>query len=252
MTPEQRASVDNLMLMCGTHGREVDAPDTGEAEFPIERLHQMKTTHEAKITQAVAAAIEQDMSGVQTGTGAIDTALRPATAAGTAAGLLESFRAMPEAAPQLLVGLEQARADLQRLSTLALDTLSALLELWEQECRHEFGDTSGNGPSLPYQSVTNRVRKTAIFDGGLTELRSRNLIERVVEEQVENASVSYWFRSPWELEPGGINYRSLKFWPLAASFLYQGYGIEIHEWIKGLDFSIFDRVAPSARIVDWR
>ncbi len=257
MTAEQRAAVENLILMCATHGREVDAPDTGEANFPVERLRAMKEKHEAKVTEAVTAAIEQDQSGVQTATGAIDTGLRPAKAAATAAGLLESLGLADDArsAARFVDALDGARADLQRLSQLALDTLSLLLELWLLECRNDsgnignigdFGDSSDIGPSLPLQNVENRVIRRASFDKGLSELQGRDLIEIWPDEDA--GTVDYVFRTLWRL-PGQLRYN---FWISAAYFLYEGYGVEIQDWIKSLDFSIFDRVAPANRDVSWR
>jgi hypothetical protein len=42
---------------------------------------------------------------------------------------------------------------------------------------------------------------------------------------------------------------NFNFWRSAAGFLYAGHGVEIQDWIKGLDFSIFDRIAPADRDV---
>ena len=201
LTALERAAVDNLILMCATHGREVDAPDTGEANFPVERLRVMKATHEAKVTEAVTAAIEQDQSGLQTATGALDTRLRSAIAATTAAGLLESLGVADDepAAAGFVDALNGAREDLQRLSQVALDTLSLLLELWVQECRNEsdgtyfFGDSMAIGPSLPLQHVENRVLVRASFDNGLTELQRRDLIEIWPDEDA--GTVDYEFQT---------------------------------------------------------
>ncbi|MEU6190783.1 hypothetical protein [Nocardia sp. NPDC047038] len=254
MTAEERAAVSNLILMCATHGREVDAPDTGEAKFSVERLRAMKEKHEAKVTEAVTAAIAQDQSGIQTATGAIDTGLRPAKAAVTAAGLLESLGLDDEedAAPRFVDALTGARADLQRLSQLALDTLSQLLQLWLLECRNEldhtcdFGDPSDFGPYLPLQNVKNRVVSSRLFDMGLHELQARNVVEVSADEDA--GTIDYAFTTLWK-QPGRIQYN---FWISAAYFLYEGYGVEIQDWVRGLDFSIFDRLAPETSKVQWR
>ncbi|WP_433579045.1 hypothetical protein [Nocardia brasiliensis] len=254
MTAQERAAVGNLILMCATHGRDVDAPDTGEANFSVERLRSMKEKHEAKVTEAVTAAIAQEQAGVQTATGAIDTGLRPAKAAITAAGLLESigFDDEGDSTPGFVDALNGARADLQRLSQLALDTLSQLLHLWLLECRNDsdhtcnFGDPSDFGPYLPLQNVNNRVVSSKVFDMGLRELQTRNIVEVVPDEDA--GTVDYAFTTLWDPP---VRYRH-NFWVLAAYFLYQGYGVEIQDWVRGLDFSIFDRLAPETSKVDWR
>ena len=256
LTPEQRAHASNLILMCATHGREVDAPDTGEAKFPIERLRSIKETHETKISDAVAAAIDQDFSGVQTATGTIDTALRPAVAEATAEGLLESlgYSESDSASARIIAALADARAQLQRLSQPALDTLSQLLELWLLECRddstdtYDFGDVSGVGPALPSQNVENRRMqgRQDSFDRAFEELKSRKLVEIWLDEYAE--TTDFALGALWHPEER----RSFNFWISAAWFLREGYDLLIHDWIKGLDFSIFDRVAAADRNVIWR
>ncbi|MEV0359368.1 hypothetical protein AB0H71_25260 [Nocardia sp. NPDC050697] len=253
MTAEERAAIGNLILMCATHGREVDAPDTGEANFPLERLRAMKEKHEAKVTEAVTAAIEQDRACVQTATGAIDTGLRPARAAATAEGLLESLCLEDkEDIARFVDALNGARASLQRLSQVAIDTLSQLLHLWLLDCRDElhrtcdFGDPSDGGPFLPVQNVKNRVIDSRLFNMGLDELQERNIVEVSVDDDAGTAD--YAFRPVWSLS-GRDHYN---FWITAAHFLYEAYGLEIQDWIAGLDFSIFDRIAPKSSRVDWR
>lgn len=258
MTPQDRASFANLILMCATHGREVDAPDTGEANFPAVMLRIMKETHEAKVTAAVEAAISQDLSGVQTAAGAIDTALRPSKAAVTAEGLLESLLLGndPSVMAKFVAALETNRTDLQRLSQPALDTLSELLRLWLLDCRdhsdgsYSFGDPSDSGPLLPRQNVENRIMQggRGAFDRAIGELMSRKLIERWFEE--EDRTEWYAILSMQQLPTEGSYYYN--FWRSTAEFLYSGFGVEIPDWIKGLDFSIFDRVAPADRVVPWR
>jgi hypothetical protein len=254
MTAQERAAVDNLILMCATHGREVDAPDTGEANFPVERLRAMKEKHEAKITEAVTAAIEQELSGVQTATGSIDVALRPAKAAATAEGLLESLVIDADAGTQaqFVQALDGARADLQQLSQLALDTLSLLLALWVMKCRTQpgnpcnFGDPTDIGPILPLQDVDNRVVNRSTFNKGFTELQRAGFIE--ICHAPDAGTSDYSFERAWQL-PDRHRYN---FWISIAEFLCEGYGVEIQDWIKSLDFSIFDRVAPANRDVPWR
>jgi hypothetical protein len=253
MTPEERASFDNLILMCATHGREVDAPETGEKNFPIDKLRIMKETHEAKVSEAVAVAIEQELSGVQTATGAIDTALRSATAAATAEGLRESLVLSEDDAGAVLAALADAQAQLQRLSQPALDTLSQLLGLWLLQCRNDrdgscdFGD--GTQPSLPCQNVDNRIMRgmQGSVDRAMDELKSHEVILIWADEY--EGTADYVFGRIGNSQTLRYNFN---FWRSAAEFLYAGHGVEIQDWIKGLDFSIFDRIAPADRDVPWR
>lgn len=254
MTPEERAAADNLMLMCATHGREVDATDTGEMNYPVDRLRLMKAEHETRVTDAVTAAIEQDRSGVPTATGAIDIALRPATAAVSAEGLLESLRldTGTDLQKQCVADLARFRADLEQLSQLALDTLADLLALWVMSCQtsdpisYNFGDLSDHGPSLPLERVENRVRRQVTVDAGLAELQRTGLLELCPDEYTGTAD--YVLLGQWQ-ESSRVRY---SFWISIAWFLYEGYGVEIQHWVRGLDFSILDRVAPDSRRPGWR
>ena len=251
---KERAAVDNLILMCATHGREVDAPDTGEANFPTELLRLMKKAHEAKVTEAVAAAVRQDVTGATAATGAIDTALRAATTASTAAGLAESLALDPagSSASKLVADLDRIRADLQKLSQHALDVLSELLALWMMHCRQQDGTYSfdppmaHSSPAIPEQNVKNRVKNKAVFTKGETELRTREILELSYDEDTHTADYLLNTRLPTAGSPVGY------FWPAAADFLYEGYGVPIGDWVRGLDFSIFDRPPPADRDVPWR
>ena len=253
-SPTERASFENLILMCATHGREVDAPDTGEANFPIDRLRLVKQVHEAKISEAVTAAIEQELTGAQTATGAIDTTLRTSTTAATAEGLLECLGIQPgRTASEIVVGLADARAQLRRLSQPALDLLSQVLELWLQQSRDDtdgscdFGDPYRSSPQLPCQHVDNRVMRgsQATVGNALGELKTRDLLHVWVDDDERVAY--YVFGILWNLRSS-----SYSFWPSVAQFLYEGHGVEIQDWVRGLDFSIFDRPAPETRVVPWR
>jgi hypothetical protein len=244
--------------MCATHGREVDAPETGEAKFSVERLRHMKEKHEAKVTEAITAAIEEDQSGIKTATGAIDTGLRAATAATTAEGLLESLLVKSDSASVAMAvdSLNVIRSDLQRLSQIALDTLSQLLHLWLQECPNYSGDWGDFGdpsltidPILPLSVVDNRIKNSEVFRDGLSELQARAVISVDVDEYEETAA--YAIRDQWRLKVNTHSY-SYNFWISAAYFLQQGFGVEIQDWITGLDFSIFDRLAPVTATVEWR
>ena len=257
-TPEERASFDNLILMCATHGREVDAPETGEANFPIDKLRQMKKAHETKVTEAVKAAIDQEVSGLQTATGAIDTTLRPSSAAATAEGLLESMTFIEgEQVAKVLNGLSEARLRLRRLSQPAVDTLAQLVGLWLQGCMlttqgvdsFDFGDPSRTGPQLPVEVVDNRVinGRQATVDRAIRELKAQNLLD-VNYDEYEGVEY-YGLSSPWSL----YGHRSAyNFWRCAADFLYHAHGVRIDDWLRGLDFSIFDRAAAPGRVVPWR
>lgn len=252
-TAEERRSFRNLILMCATHGREVDAPETGEAKFPIDALRAMKSVHETRITDAVREAIEQDASGVPATVGAIDTSLRSSEAATSAAGLLESMMVdEPDDVAKVVEGLSEVRRILRGVSGLALETLAQLLQLWVHDCRdrnggYDFGDPSGVGPKLNLDSVENRVLagKQAAHRSGLNELEDRMVLEEVAGDEYEPAT-NYILERLWNV--GGRD----NFWVYAAHFLYEGHGLEIQDWVRGLDFSIFDRKAGLGRDVPWR
>jgi hypothetical protein len=251
MSADERRSFGNLMLMCGTHGREVDDPETGEARYPIETLRQMKEAHEAKVLTAVKQAIDDEVSGIRSAMALIDTTLRPATGALTATGLAESLGVANPA--DLLPGLAHVQARLQRLSQVGLDALSQLLRVWLLHCydhtasAYDFGDISATGPSVPIEKVTNRVGQANDHEWAvaLDELESSELVETVIDEYDH----VYLLKEPWTLREGRYTYN---FWISAAHFLHFGYGVEIPDWIRSLDFSIYDRPAPPGRPVPWR
>lgn len=258
LTPKERAEFSNLMLMCATHGRDVDAPDTGEANYPVELLTVMKQRHEAKVNEAITAAIEQDQSGVKTATGAIDTELRPAKSATTAEGLLESLGWDSEPADDIsnFVDLLNSVGDeLQRFSQLALDTLSQLLHIWVQDCPVDpkvgltLGDPSDRGPYIPKYNVDNRIRNASVFRAGLRELDARGVVEVIRDD--EAGTVEYCFRDKWRLKMGKERY-DFNFWIATAYFLHESFGVPIQDWLRGLDFEIYDRLAPPAAKVSWR
>lgn len=49
---KQRDSYSNLILLCPTHHSEIDKVPAGVAEFPVEKLQEMKRTHEEEIAQS--------------------------------------------------------------------------------------------------------------------------------------------------------------------------------------------------------
>ncbi|UJH70059.1 hypothetical protein [Ornithinimicrobium sp. INDO-MA30-4] len=66
------------------------------------------------------------------------------------------------------------------------------------------------------------------------------------EIDYETQRAYYFFDLQWR-ERSRYN-----FWICAAAFLYFGHGVEIQDWVKGLDFTIFDRAAAPERDVPWR
>ncbi|GAB2565030.1 hypothetical protein [Kribbella endophytica] len=258
MSPEERRSFDNLMLMCATHGREVDAAETGEINFPIAKLRAMKLVHEARISEAVEHAVEEELTGVRTATGLIDISLRNASDASTGDGLAESIGLKdPDELEDLMAALTEAKSRLQRLSQPGLDTLSQILGVWRVHCfdasdgSYYFGDPSGNRPRVPLEKVDNRIKYGAeqTFNNSTQELFSSDLVEIDVNDD-ENGQ-EYTFHSPWSFRIKGTRY-SFDFWSSAAEFLQSGHGVEIQDWVRSLDFSIFDRRAPKGRDVPWR
>lgn len=260
LTPQQRREFSNLILMCATHGREVDAPETGEDRFPIAMLETMKRQHEAKISTAVKNAIQDEAGGERDASGLLDTGLRAAKASLNAAGLSEAMDIKPGSElDRLMEALAQAKSCLQRLSRPGLEGLCQLLKLWVMNCRndltgeYDWGDYSSSIPKLPFEVVVNRVGRgrDGEFDSVLKELTALDLVELSIDEDADGAE--YLLRSPWSFSLGSGRYRSIyDFWGAAADFLWAGHSVLIDEWALGLDFSVFDRPAPQGRMVPWR
>ena len=53
MSDEQRNHYNNLIYLCGDHHTQIDKQ---AGEFPVDRLHRLKTEHEAKVREAMAEA----------------------------------------------------------------------------------------------------------------------------------------------------------------------------------------------------
>ena len=249
-TAEERRAVGNLVLMCATHGREVDAPETGEQFYPIEKLRAMKVAHETKVSEAVTNAINEELTGVRTATGLLDIGYRESDAAATAEGLGESMMFDDEASLQsLAAALEEARSCLERLSQPALDTLAQLLGVWVVVSRndktrtYDFGDPGESSVRLPVSTVENRVKNgmDQSFAESSHELTAHGLLALDMDEFDQD----YLIKDPWNLAMEN-------FWICSAAFLYEAHGVEIQDWLKTLDFTIFDRKAPTSRNVPWR
>jgi hypothetical protein len=86
----------------------------------------------------------------------------------------------------------------------------------------------------------------ALLDESLKELESRKVIEIWSDEYA--GTLDYAFLTLWKLE----GKQHFNFWISTAEFLHEAHGVQIYTWIRGLDFSIFDRVAPENREVSWR
>ncbi|MGI2124063.1 HNH endonuclease signature motif containing protein [Shewanella baltica] len=55
LTDEQRDSYHNLVLLCPTHHTEIDS---NEDDWPVERLHQIKSEHELWVTETLSETID--------------------------------------------------------------------------------------------------------------------------------------------------------------------------------------------------
>ena len=55
LTDEQRDSYHNLILLCPTHHTEIDS---NEDDWPVERLHQIKSEHELWVTETLSETID--------------------------------------------------------------------------------------------------------------------------------------------------------------------------------------------------
>ena len=55
LTADQRDSYHNLILLCPTHHTEIDSNET---DWPVERLHQVKSEHELWVTETLSETID--------------------------------------------------------------------------------------------------------------------------------------------------------------------------------------------------
>ncbi|WP_161937749.1 HNH endonuclease signature motif containing protein [Aquitalea pelogenes] len=55
LTAEQRDSYHNLILLCPTHHTEIDS---NEPDWPVERLHQVKSEHELWVTETLSETVD--------------------------------------------------------------------------------------------------------------------------------------------------------------------------------------------------
>ncbi|MBJ7356863.1 hypothetical protein [Nocardioides sp.] len=249
-TAEERRAFDNLVLMCATHGREVDSPETGEKFFPIEKMRALKAAHETKVSEAVMAAVEEELTGVRTATGLLDISLRPSNGASTAAGLAESMMFTDDRSRKsLLAALEEARSCLERLSQPALDMLAQFLAVWlvtsrdDKTRKYDFGDPGDASVRLPIATIENRVKHgmDQTFGETTQELTTHGLLSLDIDDYDQD----YVVKDPWNL-------MMENFWVCTASFLYEAFGVEVQDWLRTLDFTIFDRLAPADSGVPWR
>lgn len=258
ISAEERRGFDNLILMCATHGREVDAVDTGEAKYPIDKLRMIKAAYEAKVSEAVERAVEEELTGIRTATGLVDTALRSANVAVSGEGLAESLNLRDGGAvADLTRALDEARSRLQRVSQPGLDGLSQLLSVWLMHCHlhggegYYFDDPTGIAPRVPVETVDNRIAlgKEQSFEAMARELQTSGLLS-VIHDEDEH---SYVLDDPWQFPGPAVRLGYwYSFWPSVAEFLYAAHGVEVQDWVRTLDFSIFDRRAPDDRDVPWR
>lgn len=56
MTEEERNHYNNLIYVCPTCHKKIDAIPQGETNYPVERLHKIKNEHEQKVRDAIADA----------------------------------------------------------------------------------------------------------------------------------------------------------------------------------------------------
>lgn len=68
LSTEERDSYHNLILLCPNHHTEIDK---NEKDWPIERLHQLKSTHELWVTETLSETIDHVKLAHQAATSAI-------------------------------------------------------------------------------------------------------------------------------------------------------------------------------------
>ncbi|GGD06715.1 hypothetical protein GCM10007231_01850 [Nocardioides daphniae] len=147
---------------------------------------------------------------------------------------------------------------LQGLSQPAPETHTQLLGPWTIGCPsadvgYRLGDWTTSQPSVPFEIVMNRItrHREEEFEFSSRELRSHDLLSIQVDDDARTAD--YVLVSPRNLEE---RYRNqtiwTDFWVAAAEFLRAAHGVLVQDWVLGLDFSVFDPLAPADRDVDWR
>ncbi|MEV4139365.1 hypothetical protein AB0J72_45285 [Dactylosporangium sp. NPDC049742] len=267
LSAEERRDFKNLILFCATHGREVDDRKYGEIKFPAEKLLRIKEEHEAKVEEAVVQAIEREQGGPQNTNLMLDLSRRTSESATTGIGLLESFGHsldsldMARFQPRLIRELEIAERKLTEMSQVALEVLSGFLELWMREkvsgneWRFDFPDYTTDRLELDNSLLVTKIRAAgrSRFDNAVSELQAREIVEFVSDED----GASWTVKAIWGYNESSATNRgrydsTYNFLLAAAQFLWYAFEIPVYDWVKGLNFGLFDTVAGEEKTVPWR
>jgi len=253
MPPEKRRAFENLLLLCANHGRLVDDNETGERDFPVARLHEIKRAHEQRIDDLVATMRKYE-ARAPTAKGVIDVSHRKASASTDAAAYINYLGLNDpdiDEADQLIAKvhaeLEASRHQLSRLSALALGILAALLALWEgtlvssansqRDVGRDVFDPGAPYVSVPYASVRNRQIKKGELASAVSELQRAGLLR-----ERESREDEYDIMSPWSTE--------WCTWRTYTDYLWQAHGIAVSAWVATLDYTLFDAVS-GGRAATW-
>lgn len=243
MPPEERRKAPNLMLLCADHGREVDDPETGERLYPRARLEEIKKAHESRFTGLIDEMLSSSKSRARSADDFIDTAAAASTAGQTAAGFID-FWELDQGGPELIkeVGdeLEKSRRVLTQLSQAALSTLSWILSLWESALDLDYQGEKDFGndwfhprpPSVHESLIHNRQLNELELHFALAELEQRHLLSRPDPEEFNYQDREYSINSPWTQE--------WTTWRRITEYLDRQHQLAVSEWLKELDYSIFD------------
>lgn len=247
MSPEERRKESNLMLLCADHGREVDDRLSGERDFPLARLEEIKRAHEERF----ADLVDEMITSTKIRPPAVDDFLDSSARRSVAPGSCEAFgrfldgnQGTPDELAVFIKDnrrqLEHSRRLLSDLSEAALGTLAVLLDLWQRSLDRRADGAYGYGDmwawnavaGIPEAIVHNRERNQSRLMAALEELEQRKLLSRPPEELFDLSEKSYAVRTPWG--------REWTTWPLIACFLDTHRGLTVGAWVRSLDYAVFD------------
>lgn len=243
MSPYDKRAFDNLMLLCANHGREIDDSTFGETKFPIARLRQIKQAHERLVGDALAQALDKVNQGSAIPpTQFLDTSPRSAKAHSTAGGLVAFLGLEEEQSKKnreiLCRELDSSKLLLENLSQPALSLLAELVTVWDR--------ARVLGPSPPRPRVGSGVASVsrAAFTNrqhtGSDKLAKSALDELVEAKFLDIDESELRLMTPWA--PTGAESTG---WETMAEYLSGPGGLSIGEWIRRLDYRIFDDLEPA-------
>jgi hypothetical protein len=253
MLPEERRKASNLMLLCADHGREVDDRETGEKLYPRMRLEEIKRSHESRFTGLIDEMMSSSRSRARSAADFIDTTTAVSVAGQTASGFIDYWALADggsELTNQARGELDESRRVLTQLSQAALTMLSWMLGVWESSLEPDAkGETDfgvdwihPESPAVHESLIHNRELNQEQLHSALIELEMRRIVHPPSPEASDYQERKFYLSSPWTKE--------LTSWCRIAEYLDRRHQTAVSEWLKALDFSVFDALAATASV--WR